>query len=358
MYLTPWESGSITFRISVLNNLNVTANNFVYEPYVGGEPSPNPDYPQEVNTVTGDSTLKITGKNILDYYNIVFRGNNAHIYVNEDDYIYDENTSSDGRTWGYSHSQWHLTLPAGTYTLSLQFLEQSTQGDNTAGIYDDNSSYIVGLFSLANADFISKTFTLNKTTNIGILIKGYNGVYRVQLEEGNTATEWEEYKEHVYPISLGNTELNKIDNYADTIYYEDGDWYLEKKIGKYVVTGTETLAWEDSIPRIYFNFVTTITNNDIFPSTSGTMPLIKCNNYFVTTLDGLYGTDYSSRVDDSITLSQNNYVSFRRSKWTDRATAISEITGSKLYYVYKNPIKEKITDSTLLNQLNAIRTSN
>lgn len=36
-----------------------------YEPYVGGIPSPNPDYPQDIQVVTGDSTVVICGKNSL-----------------------------------------------------------------------------------------------------------------------------------------------------------------------------------------------------------------------------------------------------------------------------------------------------
>ena len=37
-----------------------------YEPYVGGIPSPNPDYPQTVNMVTGRQTVKIYGNNLFD----------------------------------------------------------------------------------------------------------------------------------------------------------------------------------------------------------------------------------------------------------------------------------------------------
>ena len=35
-----------------------------YEPYVGGIPSPNSDYPQEVNRVTGNVNIKIENENL------------------------------------------------------------------------------------------------------------------------------------------------------------------------------------------------------------------------------------------------------------------------------------------------------
>ena len=37
-----------------------------FEKFVGGIPSPNPQFPQEVRTVTGENTLKIVGKNLFD----------------------------------------------------------------------------------------------------------------------------------------------------------------------------------------------------------------------------------------------------------------------------------------------------
>ena len=35
-------------RLSVIKDLTITSDNFVYEPYTGGIPSPNPEYPQEL----------------------------------------------------------------------------------------------------------------------------------------------------------------------------------------------------------------------------------------------------------------------------------------------------------------------
>lgn len=38
----------------------------LFEPYVGSIPAPNPDYPQAVQTVTGEQTVQVTGKNLFD----------------------------------------------------------------------------------------------------------------------------------------------------------------------------------------------------------------------------------------------------------------------------------------------------
>ena len=37
-----------------------------YEPYTGGQPSPSPGYPQEINNLSGDVEYKVRGKNLFD----------------------------------------------------------------------------------------------------------------------------------------------------------------------------------------------------------------------------------------------------------------------------------------------------
>ena len=49
-----------TNEIMLTNNLETTS----YEPYTGGIPSPNPDYPQEIKSVV-NPTVKVCGKNLL-----------------------------------------------------------------------------------------------------------------------------------------------------------------------------------------------------------------------------------------------------------------------------------------------------
>lgn len=46
----------------------------------------------------------------------------------------------------------------------------------------------------------------------------------------------------IYPINLGTLEICKIGNYADEIYFTDGNWYKKQKIKKIVLNGTQTIA--------------------------------------------------------------------------------------------------------------------
>lgn len=46
-----------------------------YEPYTGGEPSPNPDYPQEIKSVKGNITINISSNNEINSTTIDLQGN-------------------------------------------------------------------------------------------------------------------------------------------------------------------------------------------------------------------------------------------------------------------------------------------
>lgn len=96
---TSWERVSFTFTCSTsgtialrFENTSASTTNYTYisgyqleknssmtsfEPYVGGTASPNPDYPQEVQTVTGEQTVTVVGKNLLDISTFAIGGMNA-----------------------------------------------------------------------------------------------------------------------------------------------------------------------------------------------------------------------------------------------------------------------------------------
>lgn len=91
------QSGSITFRLSLLSDTSITSDTFVYEPFTNG-PSPNPDYPQPINNLTGNVAYKITTQNgeqtftiplgdielcKIDTYEDKIYSNNGRFYLNK-----------------------------------------------------------------------------------------------------------------------------------------------------------------------------------------------------------------------------------------------------------------------------------
>ncbi len=132
------------------------------------------------------------GKNVLNYNNFTTYATNANISAASNGNISDSTPSSDSRTWSYTQSNWQQYLPSGTYTLSITFSTQCTNSNCYYYIYTSNST-LVSNQTIRNKASITKTFTVTNNNNIGIMIKGYDGVYKVQVERGSRATTWEPF---------------------------------------------------------------------------------------------------------------------------------------------------------------------
>lgn len=62
-YIGVYGSGVTLNNVTIYPMLEVGSSMTSFEPYVGGTASPNPDYPQEVQTVTGEQTITISDGN-------------------------------------------------------------------------------------------------------------------------------------------------------------------------------------------------------------------------------------------------------------------------------------------------------
>jgi cell division protein ZapA (FtsZ GTPase activity inhibitor) len=159
-----------------------------YEPYTGGIPSPNPNYPQELVSVgdSGSTTEYVTDKNLIS------------------DEVYDYNNwvAYEGHTGRY----YLLNLPEGVYTVSAN----STGKNNYFYVYKmiNGAPMATSTHTLLYDGKVSSsyTFTVAKGdvygfwTNISYL----PNVFDIQLEAGSVATPYEPYKEQSLTISTPN----------------------------------------------------------------------------------------------------------------------------------------------------------
>ena len=184
-----------------------------YEPYTGEQPSPNPDYPQEIKNVSGDNEIKITGKNlaVAQNYN---RGNvYGVIWSMQGSTITANGTATDATQSmiiSYALSSGHtFKLSAGTYTLSggktirIELLKKT--GDTTA--------------TSLGSSYNNNTFTFTTTEEIEVFYRGsitngttVNETVYVQLEKGDQATTYESYISRTFPVNLKSKNLFDKDN--------------------------------------------------------------------------------------------------------------------------------------------------
>lgn len=221
----------------------------VYEPYTNG-PSPNPDYPQEIKTITNSVKIKQVGKNLIAKDNTTVQTSNGITRtINEDGSITFTGTSTGNPTF-YISANSHILQ--GKYTFSIgkkhTFPCQIRLNNNSGG-----SSYheIMSNDSSVTFDYHDNDFSDNKfrmlvwfsasRCPVGTTV---NFTIYPQLEVGDNETDYEEYKSNEYTIDLNDNELVKLsDDIKDTIEIsQDGKVSLSKKVGKTILNGTESWA--------------------------------------------------------------------------------------------------------------------
>lgn len=324
-----------------------------YEPYVGGIPAPNPDYPQAINNITGDIVLGV-GKNLLGLED----GTSTNLGVG---WSISNNTAtvSGTPTTHYSYSGTGRTnfwkpLPKGNYTFSIgesinyRVILSVVDTNNTEHQYNIpigdtkisfTTNYIMKDFRVGIRDLTANTFMSATITNL-------------QLEVGSSASDFEPYTGHL--IQLGSTELCKIGTYQDYIYRDENeDWYVHKEISEITIDGSLGNWARASANRFNIdNLLTGYKKED-------QSVLMVCSHYV-----GYPQTAYNSAFDTLVadvpygmnmtTGTIYNTIRIKDTRYDDANDFKTWVTSNpiSLYYVLATSTDTKITDNTLITQLN------
>ena len=165
-------------------------NEPIYEPYVGGQPSPSPDYPQEIKRVV-NPTMKVCGKNLWDNFKTLSLGNveqkNGTYIATADAMQVDITSSSIGAR--------PLLLKANNaYTFSLKTTVSISSPKFVCLRYTNGESNNIIFTNKNFVNFVPE----RDVEKIGFIL--YESVagdkaYDVQLEMGSEATAYEPYTE-------------------------------------------------------------------------------------------------------------------------------------------------------------------
>ena len=159
-----------------------------YEPYTGGIDGPNPNYPQDIYTVTGENIISICGKNLLD--SSVIKQNMYVCPCKKGDVF----TFSFTGSCSTNDKRVFLRTHDGIFTNSLD----SYIDNQTVSITDTSASY---------------NTTITSTTDGFIYIRTASGIANYTLsnlmvEKGSTATTYEPHQNQEYKIYLVKNILN------------------------------------------------------------------------------------------------------------------------------------------------------
>lgn len=347
-----------------LDNTEETPMTIALKGNTSQDGTPTPDTPVDVHVVSGNNMVKVVGINLFDtgettdYYpnsRIIDTNNNTlsiKIFASGETRAYNTNQNFKGNTT--------YTISGKSSTGYARYMLRLRKPDDS-GWLTGNDVTISGWNYLAYYGGWWKQFT---TTDMDITVSIPNCLYwnigfgwsdtastigttqtisNIQLETGSQATDYQEHKEASYPITLPEGMfMSWIGDYQDNIYKDSGNWYIEKKIGKVVLNGSENwnktsllyatifspTALAGTIGTVFsshfFYKMNAASNNSIFvPGTQGTGNSVVWIN-----------TNIVSTANDFKTWLSNNNVT--------------------IYYVLAIPTTTEITDTTLKEQLEAL----
>ena len=215
--------------------------------------------------IDGTLSLKKTGKNLFNPLNFITKNN---VSCNQNGIL--TSTAISSNAWSYANSNYKITLPAGTYSITCYFDTKESSNESAFVVLNTDNSRI-DFVHTTNLEIATTSFNLLQETDIGIMFKLLTGVCKVQIEEGTTAIAYEPYKSVTIPFNIGNTEFCKIGNLADKLWVNlrTGEYGKTSNIKNVVFNGSEP----------YIGWHSAGNNFSLVLSQSGVRNNVICNYY-------------------------------------------------------------------------------
>lgn len=220
-----------------------SSTNESYEPYTGGKPSPNPDYPQEIKRVV-NPVVKVCRKNLWNPIAGGFISNLdgsitavAKSHVAATDFI-----KTNGKDIAVIARNFSLEIKdAFAYRIGFYDAEKKWIKNITPS---DGNKYSINTFNITDAEYIR--------------VSAPSGVYdTIQIEIGSEATSYEPYTEqsvqlpytfNAIPVaSGGNVTIDSQQYIADRVVEKDGVFGVERNIRE-IHTNTKTINNSEEYP--------------------------------------------------------------------------------------------------------------
>ena len=343
-----------------------------YEPYVGGSPSPSPDFPQDVRVVTGNNSVKVEGKNLFD----------TTITKTAGDGRIGDTTLETGKklTWnGASATTGYMWLGYVIKDITNYVGKIVSFKTNFSASASNTPQYAIGICDSDGDNRTSKASSSTSGNTISFTIPSLSGTQtylyvllyansggtlnpndyvdftNMILTIDNEDMTYIPYQSQTHPINLGTMELCKIGTYQDYIYKDNGNWYKYAAIDKIILDGSE--SWVTAITRNDYNkVVRQFYLEGAILSKGNSANITKSTHFGIESADNIFANNSSGinciginnsgylRVGLDLTVSPND---------TDFKAWLS-LNNVTVYYVLESPKIIQITDTTLISQLNAI----
>jgi hypothetical protein len=321
---------NLLFKPMITTDLTATYDDF--EPYTGGIPSPNPDYPQEIKSVA-NPTVKVCGKNLLNPtlfkdYLLTMHGVTCKSVTDETGsyFLLDGTADSETDFWIQGNTVFTYDGSADKLTISVREACPDSYYLCVGRLEKDFRNTKAVTTSL-------KSFSFYIHVLKGAVINNYR-IY-VQVEVGDIATDYEPYHEqtvtlpytlNAIPVSSGgNVTIDGQQYIADYVDVERG-----KRIKMVGEVDLGSLDW--TYMTRYTAFVANVSGK-----ADGQNML--CSMYIN------YGTANLSSMPDMYICANSRGEQFfiKNSKYTDADAFKQAMSGAMLYYELATPEEIDLT---------------
>ena len=237
-----WTNAEIKYQVE-------SGSSFTsFEPYTGGQASPNPDYPQDIHVVSGDNSIEVCGKNLLKLDFVTERPTFAGLTFTHTDSTFTLKGTTTGSWTIFNLKEKPLIENGATYTfsanitgtnpsmtISCYFWNKSGQQIDNIRMSKNNNYEITKTINFNGPDdlvYSYATFVIESLTNNS----AYDLSAEVQLERNNTKTNFEPYSANSYNIDL------PIENLLQSEFIQAPSSTINANLKK----GTYTIATCDS----------------------------------------------------------------------------------------------------------------
>lgn len=208
---------NLLFKPMLTTDLTATYDDF--EPYTGGIPSPNPDYPQEIKSVV-NPTVKVCGKNLYTYHDSIINFAGLKITRDGSNITLDGTANANGPEYANKVLR-NVFLKKGTYTLSynIESGSKTLVGDNLFRL-STNKNFSTNFQVFIKGTNNAATFTMNEDDYVSVICRVNSGSvynnckFNIQIEAGSAATPYEPYREQTVtlPYTLNAIPVNSGGN--------------------------------------------------------------------------------------------------------------------------------------------------
>lgn len=289
----PGASGTIKFRLSVLEDTDITAETFVYEPYedipylaldnaqgqIGsvaveagcrtrqagtGDPSPT-----NIRAISGRESVEVTacGKNLFEAKQDVFNGSPTPISTLASDQTTSmllEELGNDQYVFAFDLETHDLVFAddADDLRKRIGIEGYATQADGTnvylnswasvanGKLSANTTARIVSVWQREAGEYISTEPMYLYAQN---MVSGTWSVSNIQLELGSTATAFEPYRSMGGGVITPSEPLYGLPGAEDTVEVSvDGDVTVTRRTGIYAITGAEAWTAATSAANTYY----------------------------------------------------------------------------------------------------------